>query len=107
MNTALAQLIDKELNQVEIDEVVVDDDSLTIELLDGRTVVAPILWYPRLAYATQVERQQFEVRTNVIYWPELDEEVSVRSLLLGRKSGESLQSLQKWLADRKAMVVAQ
>lgn len=101
-----AQLIDKELNQVEIDEVIVDDDSLTIELRDGRTVVAPILWYPRLAYATQSERQHFEIRTNVIYWPELDEEVSVRSLLLGRKSGESLQSLEKWLADRETVIVA-
>ncbi|HRW09798.1 MAG TPA: DUF2442 domain-containing protein [Caldilineaceae bacterium] len=103
---SIAQLIDKELNQVEIDEVVVDEDSLTIELRDGRTVVAPILWYPRLAYATQSERQQFEIRTNVIYWPELDEEVSVRSLLLGRKSGESLQSLEKWLAGRETVAVA-
>ena len=101
-----AQLIDKDLNQVEIDEVIVDDDSLTIELLDGRTVVAPILWYPRLAYATQSERQHFEIRTNVIYWPVLDEEVSVRSLLLGRKSGESLQSLEKWLAGRETVAVA-
>jgi hypothetical protein len=106
MNTALAQLIENELNQIEIDEVLVDDDSLTIELLDGRTIVAPILWYPRLAYATASERQRFEVRKNVIYWPELDEEVSARSILLGRKSGESLQSLEKWLADRETMVVA-
>jgi hypothetical protein len=106
MNTALAQLIDKELNQVEIDEVSIDDDSLTVELQDGRTIVAPVLWYPRLAYATQSERQRFEIRKNAIYWPELDEEVSVRSILLGRKSGESLQSLEKWLADREAMVVA-
>jgi hypothetical protein len=73
MNTALMQLLDNELNQTEIDEVIIDDDSLTVELRDGRTIVAPILWYPHLAYATQSERQQFETHRNVIFWPELDE----------------------------------
>ncbi len=106
MNIALAELLDNELNQTEIDEVRVDDDSLTVELSDGRTIVAPILWYPRLAYATQIERQQFEIRRNVIFWPELDEEVSVRGMLLGRKSGESPQSLQRWLSEREALVAA-
>lgn len=106
MNTALTQLIDKELNQAEIDEVIIDDDSLTVELQDGRTVATPILWYPRLAYATQAERQQFEIRRNVIFWPTLDEEVSVRGMLLGRKSGESAQSLQQWLSERESMVTA-
>jgi Protein of unknown function (DUF2442) len=106
MNTALAQLLDRELNQTEIDEVVIDDDSLTVELRDGRTIVIPILWYPRLAYATQTERQQFEIRRNVILWPTLDEEISVRGMLLGRKSGESAQSLQRWLSEREAVVVA-
>lgn len=106
MNTALAQLLDAELNQTEIDEVVINDDSLAVELRDGRTIVAPILWYPRLAYATQAERQQFEIRRNVILWPILDEEISVRGILLGRKSGESQQSLGKWLAERKSIAVA-
>ncbi len=106
MNTALAQLLDTELNQTEIDEVAIDDDSLAVELRDGRTIVAPILWYPRLAYATQAERQQFEIRRNVILWPTLDEEISVRGMLLGRKSGESQQSLGKWLAERKSIAVA-
>ena len=45
MSIALAQLIDKELNQVEIDEVIVDDDSLTIELLDGCTIAASVYRY--------------------------------------------------------------
>lgn len=106
MNTALTQLLDNELNQTEIDEVIIDDDSLTVELRDGRTVVTPILWYPRLAYATGEERQNFETRRNVIFWPELDEEVSVRGMLLGRKSGESPQSLQRWLSAREALVAA-
>ena len=106
MNTALAQLLDNELNQTEIDEVVIDDDSLTVELRDGRTIVTPILWYPRLAYATLAERQQFEIRRNVILWPTLDEEVSVRGMLIGSKSGESTKSIQRWLSEREAVVVA-
>ncbi|MCB0062407.1 MAG: DUF2442 domain-containing protein [Caldilineaceae bacterium] len=106
MNIALAELLDNELNQTEIDEVRIDDDSLTVDLSDGRTIVAPILWYPRLAYATQSERQQFETHRNVIFWPHLDEEVSVRGMLLGRKSGESPQSLQRWLSAREAVVAA-
>ncbi|MEZ4866795.1 MAG: DUF2442 domain-containing protein [Caldilineaceae bacterium] len=105
-NRSVIQLLDKELNQAEIDEVLIDEESLTIELQDGRTIIAPILWYPRLSYATPSERQLFEIRRNVIYWPELDEEVSVRSILLGRKSGESLQSLEEWLAGRETVVVA-
>lgn len=104
MNTALAELLDHELNQTEIDEVLIDDDSLTVELRDGRAIVTPILWYPRLAYATVSERQQFEIRRNVIFWPQLDEEVSVRGMLLGRKSGESPQSLQRWLSARESLI---
>lgn len=105
MNIALAQLLDKELEQTEIAEVAVDDDSLTVDLADGRTIVTPILWYPRLAYATDCERQTFKVSRNVVFWPNLDEEISVRSMLLGRKSGESQQSLAKWLAQRENAIV--
>ena len=105
MNIALAQLLDKELEQTEIAEVMIDDDSLTVDLTDGRTIITPILWYPRLAYATDCERQTFGIRRNVIFWSELDEEISVRSMLLGRKSGESQQSLTNWLAQREKTIV--
>lgn len=104
MNIALAQLLDKELEQTEIAEVMIDDDSLTVDLTDGRTIITPILWYPRLAYATDCERQTFVIRHNVIFWSELDEEISVRSMLLGRKSGESQQSLANWLSQREKMI---
>lgn len=105
MNIALAQLLDKELEQTEIAEVMLDDDSLTVNLVDGRTIITPILWYPRLAYATDCERQAFSIQGNVIFWPELDEEISARSMLLGRKSGESQQSLANWLAQREKTIV--
>lgn len=101
MNTALDQLIETELDRPEIRGVTITEDSLIVDLRDGRTIVAPLLWYPRLAYAADTERQDFEIQRNVIHWPRLDEEVSVRSMLLGRTSGESPQSLERWLARRQ------
>ena len=100
MNTVLAQLLETELERPEILEVAVTDDSLSVDLQDGRTIIAPLLWYPRLSYADQAERQRFQVYRNVIRWPALDEEISVRSLLLGRMSGESQESLRQWLAQQ-------
>ena len=100
MNTALAQLIETELERPEIKLVSVTDDSLIVDLRDGRTIAVPIVWYPRLSYATSAEQQNIEVHRNVIRWPDLDEEISVRGMLLGRKSGESPQSLQRWLLQR-------
>jgi len=47
----------------------------------------------------------YRIRHNVIFWSELDEEISVRSMLLGRKSGESQQSLATWLSQREKMII--
>jgi Protein of unknown function (DUF2442) len=102
MNIAVAQLIETDLERCEIKAVVVSEDSLTVDLQDGRTIAVPILWYPRLAYANPQEQLHMEIRRNVIRWPDLDEEISVRGLLLGRKSGENSASLQRWLSQRNA-----
>ena len=106
MNIALAQLLETELERTEIQAVSVTDDSLIVDLRDGRSIVAPIGWYPRISYATSKEQQYFEIHRNIIRWPDLDEEVSVRGLLLGRKSGESSQSLQQWLTQRNAVMAS-
>ncbi len=84
-------------------EIVVPDDTLTVELEDGRTISVPIGWYSRLAHGTVEERNHFEIvgSGHGIHWPELDEDISVESLLLGRQSGESHESFAKWLAKRK------
>lgn len=103
MNIAMAQLLEAELERTEIQAVSVTDDSLIVDLRDGRSIVAPIAWYPRISYATPKEQQHFEIHRNIIHWPDLDEEISVRGLLLGRKSGESSQSLQHWLAQRNTV----
>ncbi len=103
MNIAVAQLTESDLERCEIKTVVITEDSLIVDLQDGRTIATPILWYPRLAYANSSEQQHLEIHRNVIRWPELDEEISVRGMLLGRKSGESSQSLQRWLLQRNSI----
>jgi hypothetical protein len=80
----------------------ISDDTLTVELSDGRTIAVPLDWYPRLTYGTDAERQNWRPigGGHGIHWPELDEDISVEGLLAGKPSGESQTSLQKWLANR-------
>ena len=92
-----------EVQEARAQSVVVSEDSLTIDLVDGRTIAIPLVWYPRLWHATVGEREGFEIFGDgaYIHWPDLDEDLMVASLLLGRRSGESPQSLKKWLEARK------
>lgn len=94
---------------VEIEEaraqlVTVSEDSLIVDLVDGRTIIAPLVWYPRLWHGTLEERSVFEIigDGSIIHWPGLDEDLSVAGLLAGRRSGESQQSLRRWLEERRA-----
>jgi Protein of unknown function (DUF2442) len=86
-----------------VTDVRVTDDTLTIDLEDGRTISAPIGWYPRLAYGTPAERAHFEISGAGygIHWPDLDEDIGVEGLLLGKRSAESPASFERWLAHRK------
>ncbi|MFN8487693.1 MAG: DUF2442 domain-containing protein [Caldilineaceae bacterium] len=97
----MADLVEQELERPEIQAVRVSEDGLSVDLKDGRAIITPLLWYPRLCYATEQERQHFQILRNVIYWPELDEEISVLGMLLGRIPSESQQSLQRWLTQRQ------
>lgn len=83
--------------------VAVSDDTLTVDLEDGRTISVPIVWYPRLAYATPLERSNFEIAGAGygIHWPDLDEDIGVDGLLLGKRSTESQASFARWLAGRQ------
>src|SRR5690349_13880482 len=78
------------------------DDTLTVELEDGRTLIVPILWFPRLAHGNADERGNWELigAGEGVHWPDLDEDIEVEALLLGWKSGESQISLQRWLDSR-------
>jgi hypothetical protein len=82
--------------------VTVTDDTLSVDLEDGRTIAVPISWYPRLAYATEQERTNVECSGAGfgLHWPELDEDIGVEGLLLGKRSTESSASFAQWLAGR-------
>ncbi len=83
----------------------VTDDAVAVDLADGRSISAPLAWYPRLLAGTAAER--FNLRLvgggEGIHWPDLDEDLSVESILLGRPSAESPRSFQRWLAGRAAL----
>jgi len=68
-----------------ITAVRVTEDSLTIDLLDGRTVTVPLAWYPRLLHASEEERNRFRITGAgyVIHWPDVYEHLSSQGLLAG------------------------
>jgi hypothetical protein len=83
--------------------VVVTDDTLTVDLSDGRTISVPLAWYPRLVRGTREERAEWRLigRGDGIHWPQLDEDLSVEGLIAGRPSGESQASLARWIEARR------
>ncbi len=92
-----------EIRVPEATDIAVTDESLTVELSDGRTISVPLAWYPRLTHATPEERSRWRLigRGEGIHWPDLDEDISVEGLLAGRPSGESQNSLKRWLERRR------
>jgi hypothetical protein len=82
--------------------VAVSEDAMSIDLSDGRTIAAPISWYPRLAHGAAKERGNWQLigGGEGIHWLDLDEDISVNGLLAGRRCGERQASLQQWLARR-------
>jgi Protein of unknown function (DUF2442) len=82
--------------------VEVSADTLSVEVADGRTIAAPLAWYPRLAHASAEKRGSWRLLGGGrgIHWPALDEDISVANLLAGQPSAESQSSFKKWLAGR-------
>lgn len=68
-----------------IEDVHLTEDSIIVDLADGRTISAPLAWYPRLHHASEDQREKWEVAGGGfgIHWPELDEDLSVEGLLRG------------------------
>lgn len=91
------------LKLARIVDVQVTDDTLSVDLEDGRTISVPIGWYPRLAYGEPNERANWRIggAGYGIYWPDLDEDLGVEGLLLGKQSTESPASFERWLERRK------
>jgi hypothetical protein len=91
-----------ELRMVSAKNVQVTDDALIVDLSDGRTLSVPLAWFPRLLNGTFEERNKWRLigEGEGIHWPELDEDISIENLFLGRPSGESQKSFKKWLEVR-------
>ena len=92
-----------EADAVLAQSVTVTDDSLVVELSDGRTLTVPLAWYPRLQHGTPEERKNCRLvgRGDGVHWLDLDEDISVAGLVAGRPSGESQLSLEQWMKKRK------
>jgi len=92
-----------EIRLAQIQNVNTTDDTLTVDLSDGRTISVPLNWYPRLLHGTPEERANWRLigQGEGIHWPDLDEDLSIAGILAGRHSGESAESLKKWLANRE------
>jgi len=75
-----------------------------VDLVDGRTIIVPLAWYPRLWHGTLEERQNCELFGDgeYIHWPDLDEDLTVAGMLAGRRSQEGAESLKRWLEARAA-----
>jgi len=68
-----------------IKAVRIDEDVLTVDLADGRTVSTPLAWYPRLLHASPDQRNRFQISGAGfgIHWPDIDEDLSVQGMLAG------------------------
>ncbi len=82
--------------------VLLTDDTLSVDLSDGRSISVPIAWFPRLLHSTEQERNNWRLigRGQGIHWEDIDEDISIEGLLAGKPSGESQESFKKWLTKR-------
>ena len=83
-------------------DIRVTEDTIAVDLSDGRTISVPLGWYPRLAYANETERNNWRLigKGHGIHWEDLDEDISIENLLTGKPSGEGQDSFKKWLQRR-------
>ncbi len=81
---------------------IITEDTLKVDLSDGRTISVPLAWYPRLVHASGKELYNWRLigQGQGIHWEDLDEDISVAGLLTGKPSGESQSSFNKWLKSR-------
>jgi hypothetical protein len=79
------------LLQIEIEDTspvkaTCDAEFLYVTLADDRTLSAPLWWYPRLAKADPAARSNVELMPMGLHWPDIDEDISIASILRGQKA---------------------
>jgi hypothetical protein len=105
MNSSTAKyLIEKLESAAKAVNVTLTEDSLIVDLDDGRTISVPLAYYPRLYHGSIRERQNWVIEGEGIHWPELDEDIRTADLLIGLHSTESQESLKQWLEGRQVRV---
>jgi hypothetical protein len=84
------------------ENVTITEDTLSVDLSDGRTISVPLAWFPRLTHSTQAERNNWRLigKGHGIHWEDIDEDISIENLLAGKASGESQSSFKKWLNNK-------
>jgi hypothetical protein len=91
-----------EMRTAVVQNVTVTDDTLMVDLIDGRTISVPLAWYPRLLHGQLQERNNWRLigKGEGVHWPDLDEDISAENVLFGQPSGESQRSFGRWLEER-------
>ena len=71
-------------------KVTVSDDELTVDLVDGRKISVPVVWFPRLLNASAAQREDWELlgEGEGIHWPQIDEDLSVVGILRGTRGSK-------------------
>ena len=74
-----------DIRDIAVQDVAISEDTLTVNLLDGRSISVPLAWYPRLRHGTEAERNNWRLigQGMGIHWPDLDEDISVEGLISG------------------------
>lgn len=69
----------------QVKSVRISEESLVVDLTDGRSITAPLAWYPRLSKASRADLENWQISAGGygIHWPDLDEDVSTEGLLRG------------------------
>ena len=85
--------------------VTLTEETLSVTIEDGRTLLVPLSWYPRLQHATTAELAHWTVfedsdGRDILFWEELDELIPLIALVEGVPSRESPRSFERWLAER-------
>ncbi|HYC78753.1 MAG TPA: DUF2442 domain-containing protein [Planctomycetota bacterium] len=83
------------------------EHELVVELTDGRTILTPLAWYPKLMHATPTQRSQWRLvgRGGGVHWAALDEDLSVEGMLRGLPSREASKSAPRYPLARAPSTV--
>jgi hypothetical protein len=78
-----------------VKDVHFSEDTISVDMIDGRTITAPLAWYPRLLHATPEQRANWRISSGGygIHWPDIDEDLSTQGLLRGAPAPRASRSV--------------